>query len=180
MKKKILFVIGSLRKKSFNKQVAQYVESLIGDRAEVKYLHYSDIPFMNQDIEFPTPAEVARVREEVMAADVLWVFTPEYNYSYPALVKNLFDWLSRPMKTDDPERHTAIEGKKVALTGIGGKNQTKDCREKLTSMLDFLRARVFDKQVGLMVNVEAWGDDVVRLTPEQKQQLQAQTEETLN
>lgn len=54
--KKILFILGSLREKSFNKQVAQYVETLLEGKAEVKWLSFTDVPFMNQDIEFPLPS----------------------------------------------------------------------------------------------------------------------------
>ena len=52
---KILFIVGSLRKGSFNRQMAREAEKIIGDRAEVSYLEYSDLPYMNQDIEFPAP-----------------------------------------------------------------------------------------------------------------------------
>jgi NAD(P)H-dependent FMN reductase len=177
--KKILFVLGSLREKSFNKQVAQYVNKLLDGKAEVEWLNYADLPFVNQDIEFPTPTAVARVRKDVMDADSIWVFSPEYNYSYPGHVKNLFDWLSRPMDADDPNKKTAIRGKKVALTGIGGRNKTKDCREKMTALLDFLGAEVLSCQVGLMVNVEAWTSNVVKLDDEQKKELQAQVNAVL-
>ena len=61
--KKILFVIGSWRTKSFNRQVANVAKEIIGSRAEVQELDYKDLPLMNQDIEQPEPAEVARVRK---------------------------------------------------------------------------------------------------------------------
>jgi NAD(P)H-dependent FMN reductase len=176
--KKILFVIGSLRKQSFNRQVSEYVQGLLNGKAQVAKLDYVTLPFVNQDIEFPAPDVLMRVRQEVLDADALWIFSPEYNYSYPAAVKNLFDWLSRPMTTDRNST-TAIRGKKVVLTGIGGGNQTKDCREKLTNLLNFIGAEVMPLQVGLAVNVEAWKNNVVILTNDQKAQLKAQVEETL-
>ena len=49
--KKILFIIGSLRAKSFNRQVANVAKEIIGNRAEVLELDYSDLPLLNQDIE---------------------------------------------------------------------------------------------------------------------------------
>ena len=49
--KKILFIIGSLRTKSFNRQVALVVKEIIGERAEVQELDYSDLPLLSQDIE---------------------------------------------------------------------------------------------------------------------------------
>lgn len=176
--KKVLFVIGSLRRESFNRQVSEYVKSLLKGKAEVEELEYADLPFVNQDMEFPTPEPIARVRKTVTGADGIWVFTPEYNHSYPAQVKNLFDWLSRPMTTD-MESPTAIRGCKVAITGIGGKNLTKGCREKLTSLLDFMGAKVMDSQVGMAVNVEAWTTNQVILDDTQKQQLEQQVKEFL-
>ena len=71
--KKILFIIGSLRKESFNKKLAEEVEQMLTGRATVEYLDYSDVPMMNQDIEFPAPEAVMRVRERVAEADALWV-----------------------------------------------------------------------------------------------------------
>ena len=79
---KILFIIGSLRKESFNKKLAKEVEEMLDGRATVEYLDYSDVPLMNQDIEFPAPEAVKRVRERVAEADALWIFSPVMN---PAL-----------------------------------------------------------------------------------------------
>lgn len=69
--KKILFIIGSLRAKSFNRQVASVAKEMIGSCAEVQELDYSDLPLLNQDIEQPEPAVVARIRKEVSEADGL-------------------------------------------------------------------------------------------------------------
>ena len=51
--KKILFVIGSLRTRSFNRQMANVAKEIIGSRAEVSELDYRDLPLLNQDIEQP-------------------------------------------------------------------------------------------------------------------------------
>lgn len=67
--KKILFVIGSLRAKSFNRQVANVAKEMIGNRAEVQELDYSGLPLLNQDVEQPEPAVVARIRKAVAEAD---------------------------------------------------------------------------------------------------------------
>ena len=63
--KKILFIIGSLRAKSFNRQVANVAKEMIGNRAEVQELDYSDLPLLNQDIEQPDLEVVARIRKAV-------------------------------------------------------------------------------------------------------------------
>ena len=77
---RILMIVGSLREHSFNRQLAREVERIIGDRAEVSYLDWHDVPFMDQDIEWPTPEPVAAARAAVLNADGLWFFSPEYNY----------------------------------------------------------------------------------------------------
>ena len=166
--KKILFIIGSLRAKSFNRQVANVAKEIIGNRAEVQELDYSDLPLLNQDIEQPEPAVVARIRKEIAEADGLWIFTPEYNKGYPGHLKNLLDWLSRPVKPMDYGTPTCINGKRVAVSGAGGKAATADCRAKLTELLTFIKAEVLPEQVGIAVPAEAWGTDVLTLTDEQK------------
>ena len=98
--KRILMIIGSLRKESFQRQLAQLAQEMLGERAEVAFLDYTQVPFFNQDMEFPVPLPVAQVREAVSRADGVWLFVPEYNHSLPGVLKNLLDWLSRPNRTE--------------------------------------------------------------------------------
>lgn len=116
---KITLVVGSTRTGSFNQQLADVVRETVGDRAAVAQLDYTDVPFMNQDIEWPTPDAVARVRGELAATDGIWIVTPEYNGLMPALVKNLLDWMSRPML--EGSAVTAVAGKPVVMSGAGGR-----------------------------------------------------------
>jgi len=171
--KKILFIIGSMRAKSFNRQVANVAKELIGSRAEVQELDYSDLPLLNQDIEQPEPGVVARIRKAVDEADALWIFTPEYNMSYPGHLKNLLDWMSRPVIPMDYGTPTCINGKRVAISGAGGKAATANCRAKLTELMEFMKAEVLHEQVGIAVPGEAWGTDVLTLTDDQKAELKA-------
>ena len=93
---RILAIVGSQRNESNNRQLAQIAKTVVGDRALFELLDYSDVPLMNQDIEYPAPASVQRARAAVKSANGVWIFTPEYNHSYPGGLKNLIDWLSRP------------------------------------------------------------------------------------
>ena len=169
--KKILFVVASLRTKSFNRQMAIVAKEIIGNRAEVQELDFSDLPLLSQDIEQPELEVLARIRKDVSEADGLWIFTPEYNMSYPGHLKNLLDWLSRPVKPMDYGTPTCINGKRVAISGSGGKAATADCRAKLKELLTFMKADVLIEQVGIAVPAEAWGTDVLTLTEEQKAEL---------
>lgn len=177
--KKILFIIGSLRKDSFNRKLAEETERMLDGRATVEYLDYSDLPMMNQDIEFPAPDKVSEVREKVAEADALWIFSPEYNYSYPGHLKNLIDWLSRPLVAGDRQTPLSINGKKVALSGAGGAAGTAKCREKLTELLTlpFIRADVMtEPQTGIQLNKEAWTEGRMILTETQRESLRSQVD----
>lgn len=104
MSKNILFIVGSFRKGSFNHQLAEKAEAILGDRATVSYLEYANIPYMNQDLETPVHPEIARVRQAILDADAIWIFSPVYNYAIPGVVKNLLDWTSRALDLSDPRR----------------------------------------------------------------------------
>lgn len=178
--KKILFVIGSLRKQSFNREVSELVKGLLQGKAEVTELDYSAVPPMNQDFEYPTPQVVADVRRAVADADGVWIFSPEYNYSYPGHVKNLIDWLSRPVDPADRTAPTVLVGKKFTLTGAGGKLATAGCRKQLTTLLTVLKADVMvEGQTGIALNLEAWTEDRMILTEEQKALLAQQASKFL-
>ena len=177
--KKILFIVGSLRKDSFNRKLAGEAERMLDGRATVEYLDYSDVPLLNQDLEFPAPETVKKVREKVAEADALWIFTPEYNYSYPGHLKNLIDWLSRPLVAGDRQTPLAINGKKVALSGAGGASATARCREKLTELLTlpFIRAEIMvEPQTGIQLNKEAWTEGRMIMTEEQLAVLKSQVD----
>ncbi|WAM01349.1 NAD(P)H-dependent oxidoreductase [Mycoplasmopsis felis] len=45
--KKILFVVGSLRQNSFNKQLSEFVAKELKGKAEVSYLDYSKLPLIS-------------------------------------------------------------------------------------------------------------------------------------
>lgn len=175
--KKILFVIGSLRKQSFNRELSETVKSMLQSKAKVTELDYFQVPFINQDDEYPAPQAVTDARKTVAEADGVWIFSPEYNYSYPGHVKNLIDWLSRPVDPADRNAPTVLAGKKFTLTGAGGKAATAGCRKLLTTLLTVLKADVMTEgQTGIALNTEAWTESRMILTEEQKSQLAKQAE----
>ncbi|HAB60521.1 MAG TPA: NADPH-dependent FMN reductase [Lachnospiraceae bacterium] len=94
--KTIGIIVGSLRKESFNKSIANYVASLIPAEYEAKFIDISDVDMFNQDLEDNPPTSWTRLREDVKAADAYLFFTPEYNRSVPAVLKNVLDVASRP------------------------------------------------------------------------------------
>jgi NAD(P)H-dependent FMN reductase len=114
MSVRILALVGSLRAGSHNRQLAEAAVKLAPEGAEVDLFEgLAEIPFYNEDIdvEGSVPAAAARLREAANAADGLILFTPEYNGTIPAVLKNAIDWLSRPYGAG------ALSGKPVAVVG---------------------------------------------------------------
>ena len=139
---KIIAIVGSLRENSLNRQLALAAKEIIGNRASFELLDYADIPFMNQDIEYPAPASVQRIRNEVKSADGIWIFTPEYNHSYPGVLKNLIDWLSRPISKEERQ---VLARKPVAISGISpGMGGTLTAQDLLVMLLSMLNADVMN------------------------------------
>jgi chromate reductase len=101
---KVLVFAGSTRTGSFNRKLAGEVSALAQERgAEVTHLELADyeLPMYNADLEARgTPADVMKLKELFFAHPAWIICTPEYNASYPALVKNTLDWLSSPVKGD--------------------------------------------------------------------------------
>ncbi|MFI1561879.1 NAD(P)H-dependent oxidoreductase [Streptomyces sp. NPDC020490] len=114
MSVRILALVGSLRSGSHNRQLAEAAAKLAPEGADVVLFEgLGDIPFYNQDIdvEGSVPAAAAELREAAKAADAFLLFSPEYNGSIPAVLKNAIDWLSRPYGAG------AFGGKPVAVIG---------------------------------------------------------------
>lgn len=131
-------MIGSLRRGSFNRILFEKTRASMPQGVEMVEIRIDDIPFMNQDIEFPAPEAVSRMRSEFRQADAIWIFTPEYNHTYPALLKNALDWLSRP---DEDGNKNLLAGKPITYSGAGfGLSGTTSAQDELTKALGFLAA----------------------------------------
>ncbi|ULL17912.1 NAD(P)H-dependent oxidoreductase [Paenibacillus sp. H1-7] len=92
---KVVAIVGSIRKESYNLKLAKFIQKRYQDRFELEILTLRDLPFYDQDIENDPPAAVKEFKGKVAAADaVLWV-VPEYNATVPGVMVNAIDWMSR-------------------------------------------------------------------------------------
>jgi chromate reductase len=92
----IAVVVGSLRKDSINRKLADAVVKLAPPEFSFRQIQISDLPLYNQDDDANEAEAVKRLKAEVMAAHALLFFTPEYNRSIPGVLKNAIDHASRP------------------------------------------------------------------------------------
>lgn len=118
---KLLVFAGSTRHASFNRKLAKVTAAMAGSSgAQVTHIELGDfdIPMYNADLEAKgTPADVMKLKQ-IMYEHPAWIVcTPEYNASYPALVKNTLDWVSSPVKGDPVwnDDFRATRGKVVGM-----------------------------------------------------------------
>jgi chromate reductase len=101
---KLLIFAGSTRLNSFNRKLAAVAAGLArASGAEVTHIELADfdIPMYNADLEARgTPPDVMKLKQ-LMHEHPAWIIcSPEYNASYPALLKNTIDWASSPVRSD--------------------------------------------------------------------------------
>ncbi len=92
----VAVIVGSLRKESFNKKIAQELIKAAPPSLKFTFIPIGDLPLFNEDLEAAPPAAWTTIRQHIKAADALLFFTPEYNRSVPAALKNALDVGSRP------------------------------------------------------------------------------------
>lgn len=170
----VLMIVGSLREKSFNRQLAQFAAGELADRANVRMLDWREVPVFNQDEEFPTPESVAAVRAEVAEADAIWIATPEYNHGMPGPLKNLFDWLSRPMEDGSP---SPIIGKMMTMSGAAGSSCARDSFATWLPVLKALKMHIAPATfTGVALNREMFISDRLDLDDAAKASIRNQAD----
>jgi chromate reductase, NAD(P)H dehydrogenase (quinone) len=92
----IAVIVGSNRRDSINRKLAQALVKLGAGKFEAKFVRIDDLPMYNQDNEANLPADVARYKDEIGRADGVLIVTPEHDRSIPAVLKNAVDWGARP------------------------------------------------------------------------------------
>ncbi len=132
MSKKIGLIVGSLRKESFNKKVANILMKMTSEKSRHNYqmLEIGHIPFYNQDFdEEGSPQSIEDFRQEVNGYDAFIFFTPEYNRSIPAVLKNALDVASRPYgQSKWNGKPAAIVSVSIgAIGGFGANHHLRQC-----------------------------------------------------
>lgn len=109
---RVVAIAGSLRKASYNKALLRAAQELAPERLRIEIHDLAGVPLFNEDVEAEgVPQAVLDLRQAIAEADGLLIATPEYNHGVPGVMKNAFDWLSRP------PRRSVLQGKPTALMG---------------------------------------------------------------
>lgn len=92
----IAVIVGSLRKDSFNRKLANALAKMAPSEFTFKQIEIGDLPLYNQDDDANQASSVKRMKDEIAAANGVLFVTPEYNRSIPGVLKNAIDHGSRP------------------------------------------------------------------------------------
>ncbi|MEP6944120.1 MAG: NAD(P)H-dependent oxidoreductase [Betaproteobacteria bacterium] len=88
--------VGSLRKESFNRKLANALIEMAPEPLKLEIVEIGNLPLYNQDDDANPPATSAAFKQRVQQADAVLFITPEYNRSFPGVLKNAIDIASRP------------------------------------------------------------------------------------
>ena len=133
---KIAVVIGSLRKDSFNRKMADAIEKLAPAEFSFYKVRIDDLPLYNQDEDTHQAESVKRMKDEIKNAQGLLFITPEYNRSIPGVLKNAIDHASRP------PGQNAWGGKPAGILGVSpGVIGTAMAQQHLRNVLSALNVR---------------------------------------
>ncbi|MDA8521158.1 NADPH-dependent FMN reductase [Acidovorax sp. NCPPB 4044] len=129
----IAVLVGSLRKDSFNRRLADALVKLVPPDFTLVQVRIDDLPLYNQDDDGHQNAAVLRLKSEVAKAQGLLFVTPEYNRSIPGVLKNAIDHASRPYG------QSVWSGKPAGVLGVSiGAIGTALAQQHLRNVLAYL------------------------------------------
>ena len=138
---KLVTLLGSLRKASFNAVIARALPGLAPSDVTIAALpSIGDLPIYDADRQAQgIPQAVITLGEAIRAADGVIIVTPEYNYSVPGGLKNSIDWISRLERQPFGGKPVALQS--ASPGGLGGARAQYHLRQ----MMVFLDALVLNK-----------------------------------
>ena len=129
----IAVVVGSLRKESFNRQLANAIVKLAPSEFSFKQVQIGNLPLYNQDDDASQAESVKQLKAEITASQGLLFVTAEYNRSIPGVLKNAIDHASRPYG------QSAWAGKPAGVLGVSvGAIGTAMAQQHLRNILAYL------------------------------------------
>lgn len=129
----VAVIVGSLRKESFNRKLAQAIERMAPEGFSFEEVAIDVLPLYNQDADGNEVEAVKRFRAQIAAANALLFVTPEYNRSIPGVLKNALDQGSRPYG------QSVWGGKPGAVLGVSvGAVGTALAQQHLRNILAYL------------------------------------------
>ena len=159
---KIGVVVGSLRKESYSRKIANNVVKLFPEGYETEFIEIGNLPLYNEEYDGNSPEEYVSFRETVSGVDAVLFATPEYNRSVPGVLKNALDVGSRPYgESVWNAKPAAVISQSISnLSGFGANHH-------LRQSLTFLNMPVVQQPEAYLANSQDLIDDNGNITNEQ-------------
>jgi chromate reductase len=125
--RKVAVLIGSLRRESFTRKVANALIKLAPPSLACEIVDIGGVSLYNQDLEQNAPADWRALRDNLRAADAVLFATPEYNRSVPGVLKNAIDVASRPKEDNvfNGKPGAVVSVSPGALAGFGANHHLR-------------------------------------------------------
>ena len=165
VQRRVAVFVGSLRKESFTRKVANAVCSLAPPSFQFEIVDIGSVSHYNQDLEANPPKDWLALRDKVRPADAVLFATPEYNRSVPGVLKNAIDVASRP-KEDN-----VFNGKPGAVISVSPGNISGfGANHHLRQMLVFLNVPTMQQPEAYIGGASKLFDEAGNLTNDSTRQ----------
>jgi chromate reductase len=181
---KVLAFAGSTREDSYNKKLIQEAANIASSMdAEVTVIDLKDFPMPLYDADLEKrsglPENAKKLRNLMLQSSVIFIASPEYNHSIPAVLKNALDWASRG--EDGKSSKAAFQGKKIAIMSASpGKNGGRKGLVHLRDVIEDMRGDLVQPQVSVANAAQAFNERGQLTSDALKIELTQEIEHSLN
>ncbi|SPP31554.1 Chromate reductase [Arsenophonus endosymbiont of Aleurodicus floccissimus] len=128
---KVVIIVGSLRKGSYNKKLANVLIKLAHPQLQFSFAKIGKLPLYNKDDDEQPSKVVQDFKQQIADADGVIFVTAEYNRSIPGVLKNALDQGSRPYgKNVWAQKPTGVIG--ISPSSMGSALSQQHLRNVLT------------------------------------------------
>lgn len=164
----IAVIVGSLRRDSFNRKLANAIEKLAPPELVFQQVQIGDLPLYNQDDDESPSGPVIRLKRDLSAARGFLFVTTEYNRSIAGVLKNAIDHASRPYG------QSAWAGKPAGILGVSvGAMGTAMAQQHLRNVLAYLDVPTLGQPEAFIQAKEGLFDEAGNLAADRKKFLQS-------
>ena len=160
---RVLALCGSLRSGSSNRGLLAIAKRVAPAELAIDEFAIGELPYYNADLDRDghEPPSVSVFRQRMRECDAVLIATPEYNGHLPAVLKNAFDWATKP----NPGH--ALAGKVVTSMASGGGGGGAKALQYLDTVIPFFgNSVVTEPRVELKKGAEFLAADGTTTNPD--------------
>ncbi len=159
----VLTLVGGICSTSINKRLYGEIVKHNNVNLAFELFDVATLSFYTQDRDQDQPELVKTLKAKVRSANAVLFITPEYNRSFPGVLKNAIDWGSRPYGDN------CWNGKPAAILGASiGPIGTFGAQQHLRNVCSYLNMHTMSQpevyfNAGVGMNEKGLTDDAVKI-----------------